>query len=190
MNNLRNRRRMRMAALLFALMFLVGAAFAFTPGTLTINGNVNIISTTNYVRWESATVSGSSLATNAAISTANIVGARGRTAQHIEWEVTFETPGYVILNVSAFNDHNVFLANLGTPVVTFDNVAATAHGLSVLHDFTSLTAGTLLPLSESAPGWIGVWWDGTLPPGFDYTVAGTNPVLTISVSIDYTAVAP
>ena len=179
----------------FLMVFVVGAAFAFVPGTLTIGGNISIEPVDAFVRWNSATVSTSPAAVTA-VHTANIVDGGGRADQNIEWEVTFEQPGSAILTVTALNDHDVLSALLAAPSVTFDAAAAAAHGLTVSHNFAALIG----PLSNrpvggsptiSPEGTITVTWDGiTLPDGFDSTSPSTNPVLTISVGIGYSAIAP
>ena len=190
MNNLRNMRRMRMAAILLALVFLAGAAFAFTPGTLTINGRVNIVQAASYVRWTNVTPS--SLWVSGGTGNISVYGARGRTDQVLSFEVTFHAPGsgWVQLEAFAFNDSPTLAASLAAPVVTYDAAAAAAHGITVMPDFWWMTWGNIPPMSLSNPGWIFISWDGTLPAGFNSDAAGTNPVLTIEVSLDYTAVAP
>ena len=188
MNNLRNMRRMRMLAFLFALVFVTGAAFAFTPGTLTINGRVNIVQAASYVRWTSP----SALWVSGGTGNVSVYGARGRTDQVLSFEVTFNAPGsgWVQLEVVAVNDNPTLAAVLGTPVVTYNAAVAAAHGITVMPDLWWMTWGNIAPLSTSNPGWIFINWDGTLPPGFNSDAVGTNPVLTIEVSMNYTAVAP
>ena len=182
---------MRVAMAVFLLTFLVGAAFAFVPGTLTIGGNVSIEPTDAFVRWNTAVVSSSPASIEV---TQLITYGGGREAQHIEWDVTFDQPGETTLTVTALNSHDVLSALLATPAVTYNGGYAAAHGLTITPNFGNLTG----PLGNavagvytiSQEGTITVAWDGTLPPGFDATADGTNPVLTISVAIGYTAINP
>jgi len=175
---------MRLAMVALLLVLAVGTAFAFTPGMLTIGGTVNIIQG-DYVRWNNATVSPSALTLGT--SNANIVDARDRTAQHIEWEVEFHHGGTFTLYLTAINDHATLAAAVAAPTLVYDALVAGDHGLTVTHNFGTLV-GTLPSGATSPAGsWIAVTWDGvTLPGGFDDNA--DNPVFTFSVTLVYTAI--
>jgi len=181
-------KRKRLSKLIWAflLIFIAGAAFAFSPGRLTIGGTVNI--EPNYVIWNSATtttvVSGSALGTtsNGITSTAEIQEARGRKAQNIEWEITFSSPGTATLDVSALNEHESLPASVSMNVIG-TQINWNAFGLTVGGNYT-LPPETIAPGNVGLHRYIDVTWDGHVPDGFNQDL--DNPAFTFTVTFDYT----
>ena len=221
MRKIRNRKRLSILALAFLLLFITGSAFAFAPGILDITGNVRFAQ--GYVRWESV-VPGSTLfpapgpqplsGGYQAFHTYQIVDARGRTNQRIEWNVYFTAPGFAMLAATAENTSGV-PALVSDPVITFTPVGGTAITLTDTPDPNfGLSAEEVIPLAgvinPSGPNSSGMtsidlFWNGSIPDNFTLTDPVSRPVNpnapvadqnrtfglagVITVSFDYT-VAP
>jgi hypothetical protein len=157
MNKIKQRKRLALLSLVFLLVALTGAAFAFTPGMLDIVGQVGITEG-EYVRWTMAeeqygSLPGRTIGTPAAsgvsheninngifmsgLSPSVIVNeadfendARGRTNQQVHWDVVFQSAGSARVYLEATNFSELHAATLLAPRI----VQATA-----------MPAGSFLP---------------------------------------------
>ena len=102
MNNLKNKKRLTTAVVAFMMVFVVGAAFAFTDGgMLDITGTINL-NPDFYVVWADTTI----IDPDGVLSEESIavVNERGRTSQRIEIEVEFEGSGTISIPLTAVNE--------------------------------------------------------------------------------------
>ena len=191
MTNQKRRKRITVLALVFLLMFLAGAAFAFSPGQLTIGGTVNL--DPNYVVWHTATISTTSpsgLAVSPIVQAAVIEDARGRDDQHISWEINFGGPGIARLDVAALNEHETLPAAVVLSVslpgeVTSTVLNSSEFGLTVGGNFDQMLPEIIAPGAVGLERFVTVEWDGTIPPGFNQD--NENPVFEFIIAFDYTA---
>jgi len=167
----------------FAITFLVGAAFAFAPGILDVRGAVNI-AVPDYVVWSNVeagpgfsypdelsvpdalpiTAAGWEYgATHSAV----IVEAGGRTNQRIEWNINFYQAGFADITATVTNEsalHSAIITN-----VNFgwgDEDITNNFGDRLIFDvITGSFIGTTLAPGASATVTLSVEWDGTLPAG-------------------------
>jgi len=135
MSKLKQRKRLTTLAIMFLLVFLTGAAFAFTPGMLDIVGRVGITEG-DYVVWSGAvaTVPDGQDASLIEVNTATIVDeTRGRTFQRIHWDVVFNAEAQAILQATLTNEGvaNAYISGVRFaagkaqfPVVPFGDVTA------------------------------------------------------------------
>ncbi|MCL1990598.1 MAG: hypothetical protein FWG67_06890 [Defluviitaleaceae bacterium] len=162
----------------FSLVFLVGAAFAFAPGILDIAGTVNVAAP-EYVVWSNV-VAGPGFELlrpegweNNATHTAQIVDARGRTNQRIEWAISFTDAGFADITAAATNEsslHAITITEL-THAWSDDELAA-AYGLTV-DLITTAFVGTTLAPGASAIATVSVEWDGSIPTSDDEPAVNT-----------------
>lgn len=197
MQKLKNRKRLTALALAFMLTFLVGAAFAFAPGTLDIVGNVRVANVDElYVIWSDADIGvpiiplGGAVGDSIVLHTVEIEDARGRTDQRIVWNIGFYAGDWdggglggvdlAMLSATAMNNSTTDDAVI-TAVAPVWSDAALAAELGL--DYTILTA---LPGTIVAGGTglfqIQVTWDGTIPSTADY---GDYWDLTLTLEFDY-----
>jgi len=200
MNNLKNKKRLSVLAISFLLVFVIGAAFAFTPGILDIEGTVSF--EYNYVIWESATTTASAPGISVgptmlpadtpggarAIAAPTIVDERGRTDQRIEWDMHFAEPGYATL--TAYVENEAAVAALLTNVVitsTLGTWDAADFGLTIVVNAggAAFVPQTLAPeMVHPTPIEVVVTWAGVTPAGFDQETE--IPAVTFTVEFDYT----
>ncbi|MCL2399120.1 MAG: hypothetical protein FWC91_05150 [Defluviitaleaceae bacterium] len=198
MHNLKNRKRLIGLVITFMLVFATGSAFAFTPGIIDIAGTVNITAPDNlYVVWENV-VAGPDFEFMpivpagfevGAIHSAGIVSERGRTAQRIEWEMTFFEEGFAAITASVRNHsfHPVIItgANAEWVNTALSGVSAADFGLMV-----DLSTGgfvnTVLPPNETTQMTAMVMWDGTIPAGFTFPTGGEDAfAASLAITFDY-----
>ena len=108
MQKLKNKKRLTTAAIIFALTFLVGAAFAATPGALQTTGTVGLSDPNLHIIWASATpVANLTVAeVNSAVRTAATAFGAGTNQpasnhlanQRINWFIGFVDEGTVTLD--------------------------------------------------------------------------------------------
>ena len=156
----------------FVLVFLAGAAFAFAPGILDVDGTVNI-AIPDYVTWTNVEAGpGFELITPfgwefGATHEAQIVDARERTNQRIEWTINFSEPGFADITATATNESVLHSATITNLTYGWDDLGiADDFGLSVNVITSSFVGLTLLP-EASATVTMSVDWDGTIPLGFE-----------------------
>ena len=186
MRNQGKRKRITALLLVFLLMFLVGAAFAFAPGQLTIGGTVNL--DPDYVIWNTATTSVTSpaaITTTTITSTAEIVDARGRTDQHINWTINFGSPGVARLDVTALNEHETLPAAVVLNVANSGPYTNALFGISIGGNFSTGLPETIAPGAIGLNRYVTVEWDGTVPIGF--SPSADNPAFEFTITFDYTA---
>jgi len=201
MKMLKNKKRLSGVVIAFLLTFLIGAAFAATPGVLTITGPVTLAPQNLYVQWEDPIslnpLFGGIATGNVTQSSSVLPGtdAAGRTRQTIEWIVRFTGEGQasIIAGVENVGDLDA--------IVTVDEyvwggasaATITALGLVVtLDDFGMfdpymLAAGTssLLPFEATIdfPG-----FDGLTDAQMDEIFPdGQELVLSLTITLDYVA---
>jgi len=203
MQKLRNKKRLTALVVVFALVFMTGAAFAFAPGSLDIVGTVNITAPDElYVVWETADT-GTSLGPAQPFgfswgvdsSVATIEDARGRTDQRIEWDIVFMAPNdgwdvavgeaVAALTATATNNSLTQDAIISGATVSW-SVPAANFGLSVDVDDAAFI-GLLVAGATSADLEIEVEWDGTFPAGFfDGETPGDEVfATTLTITFDY-----
>jgi len=182
MRNLRNKKRLTSLAVVFALVFMTGAAFALSPGSLDIVGTVNITAPEDmYVVWETAETDDTGGPAQPFVSSwgvdrseATIVGTRGRTDQRIEWDIVFMAPNEgwdgavgeasVQLTATATNNSPFQDANITAATVTW-SVPAADFGLDIDVDYDDFI-GFLAAGDTTDELFVEVTWDGTVPIGF------------------------
>ena len=165
----------------FALVFLVGVAFAFGPGILDIAGTVNIAAP-DYVVWSNVEAGPNFQLIEptgfeiGASHSARIVDARGRTSQRIEWNINFsEFPeeldfSFADITATAENQsamHSAIITSLDYS--WYDgrygrNYSAEDFGLTFIERFPFV--GSIIEPGASAMTAIGIRWDGTIPETF------------------------
>ena len=175
----------------FSLLFLIGAVFAFTPGILDVTGTVNIANP-GYVVWTNVEAGPGFELINpfgwefGATHTAEIVDARGRTNQRIEWTINFSEEGFADITATATNEsslHSAVIANLSYG--WNDEDIAHDFGLSIDVLTPSFVGLTLAP-KTSATVTISITWDGTIP--LEFVPSGTDGytfVNTFFIEFDY-----
>ena len=203
MQKLKNKKRLTTLVVVFMLVFVVGAAFAFDPGILDVRGTVNVAAPDElYVVWDEADTGVDFAAFGfswRAESDATIVDARGRTDQRIEWVVTFAAPdddvpnaldpSEAVLTAFARNDSLLLDADITAGSVTWTTPPPAGFGLTHTVDDTAFL-GTLTPGALSGPLEVKLEWDGTFPAGFfDNADPGDElPVAVLLVTFDYAPV--
>jgi hypothetical protein len=185
MQNLRNKKRLVSLAVVFALVFLAGAAFALADGTLEISGNVSVAGQ-GYVRWYADDADGTRLEFAVADSGNDaLVGhefwlgtnwSTGLSRQVLMWNIEFGEPGSVALTAVAINDSGIDAEITAMRVSWMDNSGNTINsndftdfGLTV--DFLGSDAVFLTSVMDADGGLseellVEVFWDGTVPPNF------------------------
>lgn len=197
MQQLKNKKRLTALVLVFMLVFVVGAAFAFAPGVLDIDGRVHLAS--DYVVWYDVsstmpTPMGYPFgATQSADITTRLLDSR--TDQRIVWRVYFSEAGTAMLTATAFNNSNITVGIEGASYswVFEGGFTAADFGLSVnVNDI--LFAGALPALTESMPVGVTVTWTGLMPDLYDTdldevvgSVTGDTYLFaaTLTVEFDY-----
>ena len=175
----------------FTVTFLVGAAFAFTPGIIDVTGTVNVANL-GYVVWTNVEAGPNfELITPfgweyGATHRAQIVNARDRTNQRIEWTINFIEPGFADITATATNEsalHAATITNLSYGWA--DSNIANDFGLSIDVITTAFIGLTIAPES-SATVTMSISWDGTIPLGFEATgTDGYSFVNTFFIEFDY-----
>ena len=163
------------------LTFVVGAAFAFTAGTLDIVGTVNLAEQ-DYVVWSNVTAGPGFTALGievGATHSAQIVNERGRTDQRIVWNINFSEAdgGFAMAAITATatnNSNQDAIITSVTPVWSWTDVATGFTAADFGLDVTVPAAG--LFFAPIAPGGtasitVEVEWDGTIPAGFTFDPA-------------------
>jgi len=188
------------------LTFVVGAAFAFTPGILDINSNIHIAPRSDmYVVWTNV-IGGENFrllseitpagAEYGAQHTARIVHQRDRRAQRIYWNMFFSSlseSGLAFASITAeATNHSIHLAEItGFRVINslVDGFSIDDFGLTVEFDTTGFV-GAVLDHGDSTNITIYVFWDGTIPQGFEID---TESIYTLAshfiIEFDYAPVA-
>jgi len=166
MQKLRNKKRLTALVLAFMLVFTVGAAFAFAPGVLDIDGRMHMAS--DYVVWYDVSDTAPSPlgipvgATQSADITTRLLDTR--TDQRIVWRVYFSEAGTAMLTATAFNNSNITvdIEEASYSWAFEGGFTAADFGLSVsINDI--LFAGALSALTESMPVEVTVTWTGDMP---------------------------
>jgi len=108
MKKLRNKKRLTILSIVFALTFMVGSVFALVPGHLDVVGTVNV-SPGLYVTWETITTGHTAGANVTSTAPITAMPARERTAQRIVWNVNFDGlisggDTYAYLTATAMNN--------------------------------------------------------------------------------------
>jgi len=169
MQKLKSRKRLTSLVLAFMLVFIVGAAFAFAPGTLDIEGRMHMA--TDYVVWNdvSETMVAPLGFPVGATQNATIVNNRNRTDQTIEWTVFFTEAGSATLTATAYNNSNlpVELDFVDAEWSFEGGFTAADFGLTETVDDTLFLLMPLGPAgsatAESMPLMVTVDWDGNFP---------------------------
>jgi len=190
---MRNRKKtINTLVIAFMLTFLVGAAFAFAPGILDVRGTVNI-AVPEYVVWTNV-VAGPDfeLITPAgwefgATHSAEIVDARDRTNQRIEWTINFSEPGFAEITATAENQSALHAATITNVSYGWDDdELADAFGLTVDIIVASFVGLTLEPGAEATVTILVGWFDGIIPPDFEASATDEYTfVNTFFIEFDY-----
>jgi hypothetical protein len=171
MQNLRNKKRLVSLAVVFALVFMVGAAFAFS-GAILVQGNVQVAGQ-GYVRWCTANTSLGSTFGNVGHDYFVGWGSTGLTNQVIVWDIQFGEAGFATLSAAARNDSGANAQITSMNVSWQDNMGNVMNpadfGLTVDFSgtntaFSNATIGAdggISPILE-----IEVEWDGSTPANF------------------------
>ena len=190
---MRNRNKLvNKLVVVFTALFLTGAVFAFAPGILDVQGTVNIAAP-DYVIWSNVEAGpGFELLPPppgweyGATHTAQIVDARDRTNQRIEWNINFSDEGFADITATATNESALHAATITNLTYGWgDTAVANDFGLSV-DVLTGSFVGLTLAPGASATVTMSVEWDGTIPQGFvgsatdEYTF-----VTTFFIEFDY-----
>ena len=184
-------------AIVFALVFVVGSAFALTQGELDMVSTVNIAAPDDlYVVWNNVVAPPVPFGfVVGATQTATIENARGRTAQRIVWTINFNqfdplTEAVAAITATAVNNSTQTAVITGGTAAWTDAAGAALNpadfGLTV--DIIGLAAfsGTLAPSAVSAPLTVEVEWDGTVPTGFTVPDGQTHGfAATLTIEFDY-----
>jgi len=156
----------------FILVVGAGAAFAFAPGILDVTGTVNI-AIPDYIVWTNVEAGPDFELINplgwefGATHTAEIVDARERTNQRIEWTINFSEPGFADITATATNESALHPATITNLTYGWDDDQIVEDfGLSVDVITGSFVGLTLAP-EASATVTMSVEWDGTIPLGFE-----------------------
>jgi hypothetical protein len=201
MKNLRNKKRLVSLAVVFALVFMVGAAFAFS-GAILVQGNVQVAGQ-GYVRWcENATwaTGFGNVDSNFQFDPSWVTGQANKV---IAWDIEFGEAGFVTLTTAARNDSGMDYAITGINVSWWS-----PYGWSNSNDLSEL--GLTVDFGGSDTAFVGatldadgglsplltieVEWDGTVPPGFINAtppqLIGTNGVFlgeagTLTIEFEY-----
>jgi len=192
------------------LTFVVGAAFAFAPGIIDINGRVNLAAQDDlYVVWTDVIggpdfqlITSTPVATPfgweyGASHTGQIVDARARTAQRIVWNINFSElseSGEAFASITATAANNSIRPAIITGgSITWTNESgftAADFGLTVDFDTTGFT-GEVLEQGDSTEVTVYVSWDGTIPEGFTFDGGiGYTHAASFIIDFDYAPYAP
>ena len=191
---MRNRNKLVNTLLgVFAVIFLIGAAFAFAPGILDVTGTVNV-AIPNYVVWTDVEAGpGFELIQPlgwefGATHSAEIVDARDQTNQRIEWNINFYEEGFADITATATNESTIHSAIITNVDYGWDDeYIAYDFGNSLVFDVvTSSFVGTTLAPGASATVTLSVDWDGTVPEDFEASdVYEYTFVNTFFIEFDY-----
>ena len=176
----------------FAVVFVIGAAFAFAPGILDVTGTVNV-AVPDYVIWDDV-VAGPGFELlppppgweYGATHTAQIVDARDRTDQRIEWTINFSEAGFADITATARNESALHSATITDLTYGWDDAGiANDFGLTV-DVITSSFVGLILAPEATATVTMSVEWDGTIPAGFEGSATDEYTfVNTFFIEFDY-----
>jgi len=178
----------------FMVVFITGAAFAFAPGILDVTGTVNI-AVSDYIVWTNVEagpdfeliipVGGEFGATHSA----EIVDARDRTNQRIEWTINFSEPGelaFAEITATATNQSALHAVTITDLSYGWDDDEI-ADDFGLIFDVTtdSFVGLTVAPGAE-ATLFLSVIWDGVIPPDFEGSATdGYTFVNTFFIEFDY-----
>lgn len=205
MSNLKNKKKLSNIAAIFMLTFVIGGAFAFTPGQLDVTGTINLAEQ-DYVIWYSAVSPNPLGFAVGANQSSSIENARGRTDQSIVWNIDLNRidpiDGVAMVAMTAVARNNssqtieitavtpnvyewTVIAEdaLGTPFTAAD------FGLTINVPTAGAFFNPILPNANSATIEFEVVWDGTFPVDFvfddneDYTF-----VADFEITFDYAIV--
>jgi len=174
MQNLKNKKRLTILTIAFLLTFLVGAAFAFPPGNLEIEGWIGIGQDEMCVIWATAATSQSA----AGVATTNVTritsmslgGGVFNPGHRIEWAIGFVNPGTVTLTATAINDGTVPVM-IQAPVFNWGPFGD--EGLTYTMDSTAFVGGPLAPGATTGDLIINI----TMPTGWINPLgAGIGPL--------------
>jgi len=190
MQKLKGKKRLSILSIVFALVFMVGAAFALTPGTLDIMGTVNLDAEL-YVVWYNVDpepippIAAAAFITDGSSHHTILEDARGRTDQRIIWNVFFVEPEdgefMATLTATAMNNSTMD-AVITQAVANWDNPALAAEWGLDLFVVSTAFVGTLLAGDESPALSVTVDWDGTFPATF---TPGTDELPTFPLAIEF-----
>ena len=187
----RNRKRLSVLAVAFALVFMVGAAFALTPGRLDVIGTVNLDAEL-YVAWYHVSPEPLDIAplfiTEGSSHNTLLEDANGRTNQIIVWNVYFVEPenGEFSATLTATARNNSAVEATISQVVAGwdDELLAEEWGLDINIFTGAITSVDLAGGAVSAEMSITVDWDGNFPASFD-PLFDALPVFPLTVSLVY-----
>ena len=188
MQNLKNKKKITSLMLTFLLVFVVGTAFAFTSGTLDIEGRVHVSG--GYVKWLEVepgpghTFIPATSASQGVTMTTAFADARGRTDQTIVWNMYFTRSGTAEIVATAINDSSqaATITYVNTVWNMEQGMTLASFGLS--EDIIDAAfVGVSIPAGgTSGPLMVEVEWNGTIPAGFvipageTYALAGTATI--------------
>jgi len=176
--------------IVFVLAVGAGAAFAFAPGIIDVDGTVNI-AIPDYVVWTNVEAGpGFELIVPdgwefGATHEAEIVDARERTNQRIEWTINFSEAGFADITATATNEsalHPAIITELSYG--WDDDEIAEDFGLTVDVITTSFVGLTLAP-EASATVTMSIEWDGTIPLDFEGSSDEYTFINTFYIEFDY-----
>jgi len=181
----RDNKKLKVTLTVLLLMLVLGAAFAFTPGRLTIGGAVNFEPDDLYLQFRTASTS----TTDGVRSAPPVINeARDRNRQHVEWEVTFETPGTASMNFDAQNHSHAFNALIGELRVSPSALETSAYrdfGITFSGNYMDFE-GTVVPRGGISDVFtLNIHWNGRVPDWFD---PNNNPSIIFELSYGYTAI--
>jgi len=185
MRKMKNKKRLTGLVIAFLLVALTGSAFAFAPGILDVTGNIRLADA--YVVWSNVQDSPGMFTPLSgeveAIHSAQIVDARGRTRQRIEWNIYFTGPGFAMITATATNEAGVNaliddFTVTWTPAIAGVGATLADFGLTVdpLNLFAGFVGTVIAPGADEIV-LIRIDWDGTVPAGFN--VPGDNVVRSV-----------
>ena len=162
MRKIKNKKRLTILAITFMLVFLIGSAFAITPGVLDIFGRIILAEQELYVVWCDTGPSLSGSPVGNITQTASVLPwpIYGRTRQRIAWNISFTGPGTASLTAQI---HNIGLldANIYDWSIDITNVEGnTDFGLQAIVNSDDIL-GRINAGTRSTPLNVDVFWGGT-----------------------------
>ena len=180
MSNLRNKKRLTALVLAFLMVFVVGAAFALTPGALTVAGTISLDPPDVRLIWELDDTASDYVNTSGTVDyviNVNEVDAAS-TDSAIIWNVSFMQPGTATLNLAVTNQSPTTIARIESVDITplgglldGSGPGNWADGFTLGGTATTGVAAGLAPTALVAAdttrsaGTVTVTWDGTFPDG-------------------------